>query len=116
MDSQKLPGQTHKWRLAKWLQLGYKRSNENLKNDLSIALHLLIVTAKRRFFYDVFSLLQSLYAWKRGTLRLIDILIGIPRMKVVDYEDKLLEKEIEFLVEDLQVDVNKKRKLNYFYS
>ena len=106
VDSMNFPGQKHKWRLHKMLQLGYERSNQGFYKDISKALYLLIVTAKRRFYAKRFSLLQSLKAWKIGITRLIDILIGIPALCVVPYNQKLTFEEESFLIEKLVVDVS----------
>ena len=36
---------------------------------------------------------------------LVDILIGMRQLEIPYYNDKLVEKEIEFLIEGLKVDV-----------
>lgn len=86
VESQHFPGKTHKWVLARWLQKGYKNSNESFYSvsyyinrfffkfsiyskylkDIAKSLHLLIITAKNRFFSNKFSILQGLKAWRSG--------------------------------------------------
>jgi hypothetical protein len=99
------PGQIHKWRLAEWLQKGTEKNNIFFNKNLSKAIHLIIITAKSRIASDFFSLTKSLKAWKTGTTRLLDILIGLPAMKVSDYQSKMLEEEQAFLIAELIVDV-----------
>ena len=47
--------------------------------------------------------IRSVYT---GSVRLVDMLIGLPAMRVVPYDEKLAEEERKFLVAELTVDVN----------
>ena len=104
--SHAFPGKSHTWRLAKWLQKGYVKSNESFFNDLSKALQLLIITAKRRFTSKNFSILSGFKAWKSVIFNALDILIGMPQRYVsyTDANQKGIDEMQRFLCEELRVD------------
>ena len=106
----KLKGQTHKWRLARWLQLGYEKSNEYFYQNLATALKLLIVVAKNRIISNRFSLVDGFRSIAKGSSRLLDMLIGLPALRVVPYEVELANEERKFLVADLLVDTKEQEK------
>ena len=100
----------HKWRLALWLQLGYEKSMDYFYQNLSTSLKLLIQIAKVRLVSKQFSILEVFKSIYKGTVRLLDILIGLPSMITLDYKSKLIDEERIFLVAELNVDVNYKKK------
>lgn len=113
VESKNFPGMNHRWQLARWLQKGYENSNISLYSDLSNALRLIIITAKNRFSSTRFSILAGLKTWKSSILNLIDLLVGLPHMKVVPYELSLNEEFQKFLVSDLTVDPDSHENLEY---
>ena len=115
VNSNHFPGQTHKWRLAAWLQLGYARSNEYFFQNLSTALKLIIVTAKNRIASNKFSMLEGARSIYRGTVRLVDMLIGLPAMRVLPYDTELADEERKFLIAELRVDVRFEINFNLFH-
>ncbi len=92
--------------MARWLQLGYDGSNEYFFQNLSTALKLLIITAKNRITSNKFSMVEGIRSVYIGSVRLVDMLIGLPAMCEVSYEEELAEEERKFLVAELTVDVN----------
>ncbi len=85
VDSLHFPGKKHTWVLTKLLQDGYENSNKIFYQTLSTALHLLIVTSKRRFNHRVFSIWQSLKAWGTGFKDLVG-----KHLKITNFEFKNL--------------------------
>ena len=104
------PGQTHKWRLARWLQLGYEKSNEYFFQNLATALRLLIITAKDRIISNKFSLVAGAKSMYKGSVRLVDMLIGLPAMNVLPYATELADEERKFLVAELKIDEKEQEK------
>jgi len=100
----------HTWKLARWLQKGSARANESFLRDLSKAVELLVITARNRFVSRRFSLLSGLRSWRSSASNLIDILVGMPRLKDRTGEiDKKIRDELQkFLVSDLKVDETEK--------
>ena len=72
---------------------------------MSNSLHLMIVTAKRRFCYRYFSVLDGVKSIGRSVYDFIDLLIGLPQMRTIDYQSKLNLEKIKFLVAELKIDV-----------
>ena len=107
MDSKNFPKQVHKWRLAKWLQLGAIKADQAMYQSLSNALQLIIVTAKRRLISSTFSLYDGIHAWKVSFRSLIHLLIGLPEMRNVGFNAHMSTEEQIFLTEELVVDVIK---------
>lgn len=112
VPSLNFPGQTHKWRLTKLLQVGTERSNKDFYNMLSIALKLVIITAKRRFTSNYFSIKAGFKSIWKGIVKLFDILIGLPSMDIVPYD--LDAEERKFLISELKIDDGEKEKFDAF--
>ncbi len=92
------------------MQLGYAKSNEYFFQNLATALKLLIITAKNRIVSNRFSLTAGAKSMYRGSVRLIDMLIGLPAMCVLPYETELADEERKFLVAELTVDEKEQEK------
>jgi hypothetical protein len=108
VPSLNFPGQTHKWRLTKLLQVGTERANKDFFNMLSTVLKLIIITAKRRFTSKKFSIKAGFKSIWNGIVKFFDMLIGLPLMEIVPYD--LDTKERKFLVSELRVDDEDKEK------
>ena len=83
----------------------YNLFYNSVLKDMSKSLHLIIVTAKRRFCYRYFSVLDGLKSIGRAIYDFIDLFIGLPQMRTVDYFAKLNLEKIKFLVAELKIDV-----------
>ena len=122
VESLNFKGKSHKWLLANWIQKGSLNINKSFYKvffdkkypqnfnfafkELAIAFHLLIVTAKRRFYYKTFSFLQGLKSWCTGFKNLFDIFIGIPAMYTKNYSTLIRKDLTKFLLAELTFDVS----------
>ncbi|XP_046659884.1 uncharacterized protein LOC124353884 isoform X2 [Homalodisca vitripennis] len=94
-------GQTHKWRLSGLLQKGCERSRAALLDDLALALRFVLVTARARLTSHFFSLAQAAKSLLSGTVKLLDILVGVPSLQAHNLEAKLREERCRYLVAEL---------------
>ena len=94
--------------------MGYEKSIDYFNQNLAISLKLLIVIAKARLVSKQFSILEGLKSIYKGTVCLLDMLIGLPPMITWDYSSKLIDEERKFLVAELKVDVNVKLTKNSY--
>lgn len=101
VPSLNFPGQTHKWRLSGLLQKGRERTRATLLDDLALALRFILVTARARLVSHFFSVTQAIKALLTGTLKLLDILLGVPSLQAHNLEAKLREERCRYLVAEL---------------
>ncbi|XP_054282157.1 uncharacterized protein LOC128999597 isoform X1 [Macrosteles quadrilineatus] len=94
-------GQTHKWRLSWMLQKGCERSRATLLDDLALALRFILVTARARLTSHFFSVAQAVKSLITGTLKLLDILVGVPSLQAHNLEAKLREERCRYLAAEL---------------
>ncbi|XP_012271893.1 uncharacterized protein LOC105695146 isoform X2 [Orussus abietinus] len=101
VESINFVGQTHRWRLSGLLQRGRDRRRETLLRDVALATRFLVVTAKARLVSHCFSVSQSIQALLAGSLRLIDIVIGVPSLQAQNLDGKIREERCRYLVAEL---------------
>ncbi|KAF5295161.1 hypothetical protein FQR65_LT10549 [Abscondita terminalis] len=101
VESLNFPGQQHCWKLSQLLQKGTERSRDSLLNDLALALRFLVVTAKGRLISHFFSVSESIKAFLRGLLRLIDLVVGLPSLQTHNLDTKIREERCKYLVAEL---------------
>ncbi|XP_014234034.1 uncharacterized protein LOC106657177 isoform X1 [Trichogramma pretiosum] len=101
VESLNFPGQQHRWRLSGLLQRGRDRRREALLRDLALAARFIVVTAKNRLVSHCFSVRESAKALVAGTLRLLDICVGVPSLEAQYLDHKIAEERCRYLVAEL---------------
>nr|CAH7734906.1 unnamed protein product [Callosobruchus chinensis] len=101
VESLNFPGQQHRWRLSQLLQKGIANTHNSLLNDLALAVHFVVVTAKSRIVSHFFSVSQAVKCLLAGLLRIVDVLIGLPSLQAHNLDAKIREERNKYLVAEL---------------
>ncbi|XP_042900994.1 uncharacterized protein [Parasteatoda tepidariorum] len=103
VESRNFPGQLHKWKLSQLLQKGRQNVQDTLLQDVALAAHLIVVTAKNRLLSQFFSVSESVRAFIRGLAVLLDIVIGIPSLSAKNLDIRIQEERSKYLVAELTI-------------
>lgn len=111
VESRAFPGQKHRWRLSSVVQSGRARSKARLLRRVSVALRLLVVTARNRLDAPFLSLAAAAAALGRALFLLSDCLAGLPSVSANLLSSRLREERVKHLVAELTVEPDLEQQL-----
>uniref|UniRef100_A0A914WQA2 Uncharacterized protein n=1 Tax=Plectus sambesii TaxID=2011161 RepID=A0A914WQA2_9BILA len=105
VPSRTFPGEVHKWRLSRLLQLGWARRSRSLWHALSWALKMFIVYAKDRLvgMNHIFSLPNTVKAWFKAPRCLVDLLLGYPALEHVTLDEFIKAERAKYQISELSI-------------
>ncbi|TNN21422.1 sodium dicarboxylate cotransporter-related [Schistosoma japonicum] len=109
-------GEVHAWKISHWLLNGTRKIYKNFNQGLYKALSILTVTSVDFVENPNFSIYRSLVDLCIAARSIVDIFFGWPRVNNGDVYRKLLEERLHFLICELSVKSNQKKKLIDFWS
>ncbi|KAK4475935.1 hypothetical protein MN116_001175 [Schistosoma mekongi] len=109
-------GEVHAWKISPWLLNGTRKIYKNFNQGLYKALSILTVTSVDFIGNPNFSIYRSWVDLCVAVRSIVDIFFGWPRVNNGNVYRKLLEERLQFLICELSVKSNQKKKLMDFWS
>ncbi|CAH8579427.1 unnamed protein product [Schistosoma turkestanicum] len=109
-------GEVHAWKISPWLLNGTRNIYKHFNKDLYTALSIIVVTSVDFIENPNFSVYRSLADLCIAVYSVLDIFFGWPRVNKGDVDRKLLEERLRFLICELSVKSNQKKKVSDFWS
>uniref|UniRef100_A0A5K4F0H3 Zn_dep_PLPC domain-containing protein n=1 Tax=Schistosoma mansoni TaxID=6183 RepID=A0A5K4F0H3_SCHMA len=109
-------GEVHAWKISPWLLNGTRNIHKHFNRDLYNAFSVVVVTSMNFIENPNFSISRSLVELSIAVHSILDIFFGWPRVNNGDVDLKLLEERLGFLICELSVKSNHKKKVLDFWS
>nr|CAH8870556.1 unnamed protein product [Trichobilharzia regenti] len=109
-------GEVHSWKISPCILKGTRNIYKDFNKGLYTALSVLVVTSVDFIENPNFSILRSLADLGTTFRALLDLFFGWPQVNSGDIDRKLLEERLRFLICDLSVKSNQKKKLLEFWN